>query len=226
MHRKRVFLILLIVSSISLLSACRIVFDPTAQNTKQKEIQKEHRQTVQVQEQEEVETEESEEEPAFKIDASLALAGENMVLTGDTDLPPETYLMIRMKVYKGNATVEQIENNHAQTLNEVPANIIGIGTSVQEDGTLIPKTFVRPETSTRYRFELIFKPEGQDEKVKQQLIDQAGNLDEMAGIQILEEADPENSMVRGDKPVKGYIQTVNIMKADEPNGDHVTLEFQ
>jgi hypothetical protein len=226
MYSNRFIFVLLILSSCLFLSACRIVFDPTAQNAEQKEVQKEHRQKVNVQEQEEVAQEEPEEEPAFLINASLTLDGENMVLTGDTDLPPDTNLGISLKPYKGNATIEEIEENSAATLNAVPANTVGIGTSVKEDGTLRTKTFVRPDTSTRYRFELVFEPEGQEEKIKQQLIEQAGNLDELAGIQVIKEADPEDSMVHGDDPVKGYMQTVNIMKADEPNGDGVTLEFE
>ncbi|RIW38364.1 hypothetical protein D3H55_02160 [Bacillus salacetis] len=225
MNKKKIFLILLILSSVSILSACRIVFDPTAQNAKQKEIQKEHRQTVKVQEQEEVKTEEPEEEPAFKINAFLELDGENMVLTGDTDLPFESYIDISLKIYPGNATIEQIESGEVKPFNEVPPNIVGIGTSVLEDGTLETKTYKRPETSTRYRFELVFEPESQEEEIKQQMIEQAGDLDELAGIQVLKEADPENSMVHGDKPVKGYIKSAEVMKADEPNGDQVTLEL-
>ncbi|WRP07432.1 hypothetical protein U9J35_04495 [Rossellomorea aquimaris] len=226
MYSNRFGIVLLLLLSCLFLSACRIVFDPTAQNAEQKEVQKEHRQKVKVQEQEEVSQEEDEEEPAFTINASLSLDGENMVISGDTDLPPDTILMISLKPYKGNATVEEIEENSAVTLNEVPANIVGIGTSVQEDGTISTKTFVRPDTSTRYRFELIFEPEEQEGKIKQQLIEQAGSLDELAGLQVIKEADPEDSMVHGDDPVKGYIQTVNIMKADEQNGDGVTLEFE
>ena len=43
---------------------------------------------------------------------------------------------------------------------------------------------------------------------------------------VIKEADGENSMTHGDEVVKGYIHTVNIMKADEKNGDGVTLEFE
>ena len=206
------------------LTACRVVFDPFAQNAEQKEVQKEYRQKADVQEQEEV-VEEEPEEPAFKIDATLTLDGENMVLSGETDLPPDTYLKINLIPYKGNATAEEIKEKTAGTLNEVPANTVGIGTSVEEDGSIREKTYYRPDLSTRYRFELVFEPEEQEEEIKQQLIEQAGNLDELPGLQVTKEADPDASMVHGDDPVKGYIQTVNIMKADEKNGDGVTLEF-
>ncbi|MFI8684751.1 hypothetical protein [Rossellomorea sp. NPDC077527] len=224
MCRNRLVFVLL-VSSCFFLTACRVVFDPFAQNAEQKEIQKEHRQKADVQEQEEVVQEEP-EEPAFNIDASLTLNGENMVLSGNTDLPADTLLTISLKPYKGNATVKDIEGHTAGTLNEVPANIVGIGTSVEEGGALATKTLQRPDTSTRYKLELLFEPAGQEEEIKQQLIEQAGNLDELAGLQVLKEADSEKSMTHGDEAVKGYIQTVNIMKADEENGDGVTLEFE
>jgi PBP1b-binding outer membrane lipoprotein LpoB len=223
MCRKMVVLVLLTASCL-FLTACRVVFDPFAQNAEQKEVQKEHRQKAEVQEQEEV-VEEEPEEPAFKIDATLTLDGENMVLSGETDLPADTILGIRLKPYKGNATVEEIKEETAGTLNEVPGNTVGIGTSVEEDGSL-QKTYYRPDLSTRYRFELVFEPEEQEEEIKQQLIEQAGNLDELPGLQVTKEADPDASMVHGDDPVKGYIQTVNIMKADEKDGDEVTLEFE
>ncbi|MCR8848080.1 hypothetical protein NQ095_06645 [Rossellomorea sp. SC111] len=222
---RNLFVFILFISSCLFLSGCRVVFDPFAQNAEQKEIQKEHRQKADVQEQEEVVQEEP-EEPAFKIDATLTLDGENMVLSGKTDLPPDTYLKINLIPYKGNATAEEIKEKTAGTLNEVPANTVGIGPSVEEDGSLKEKTYYRPDLSTRYRFELTFEPEGQEEKIKQQLIEQAGSLDELAGLQVIKEADPDASMVHGDDPVKGYIQTVNIMKADEKNGDGVTLEFE
>ncbi|MCA1060343.1 hypothetical protein LCL96_15495 [Rossellomorea aquimaris] len=224
MCRNRLVFVLL-VSSCFLLSACRVVFDPFAQNAEQKEIQKEHRQKADVQEQEEVVQEEP-EEPAFNIDASLTLDGKNMVISGKTDLPADTFLEIRLIPYKGNATVEDINEDTAGTLNEVPANSVGIGTSVEEGGAIGTRTFTRPDLSTRYRFELTFEPAGQEEEIKQRLIEQAGNLDELAGLQVLKEADSENSMTHGDEAVKGYIQTVNIMKADEKNGDGVTLEFE
>ncbi|WP_406687796.1 hypothetical protein [Rossellomorea vietnamensis] len=224
MCRNRIVFVLLVLSCL-FLSACRVVFDPFAQNAEQKEAQKENRQKADVQEQEEVVQEEP-EEPAFNIDAILTLDGENMVLSGKTDLPPDTILEIKLKPYKGNATVEEIEEETAGTLNEVPANTVGIGTSVEEDGSIREKTYFRPDLSTRYRFELTFEPEGQEEEIKQQLIEQAGALDELAGLQVLKEADPDASMVHGDDPVKGYIQTVNIVKADEENGDGVTLELE
>ncbi|MDX8342577.1 hypothetical protein [Rossellomorea sp. YZS02] len=222
---RKIVLLIVLLSSCLFLSACRVVFNPFAQNAEQKEVQKEYRQTADVQEQEEV-VEEELEEPAFKIDATLTLDGENMVISGDTDLPPDTILEIKLKPYKGNATPEEIEEETAGTLNEVPANTVGIGTSVEEDGSIREKTYFRPDLSTRYRFELTFEPEGQEEEIKQQLINQAGNLDELAGLQVLKEADSSNSMTHGDEAVKGYIQTVNIMKADEKNGDGVTLEFE
>jgi hypothetical protein len=222
---RKIIVFVLLTASCLFLTACRVVFDPFAQNAEQKEVQKEYRQKADVQEQEEV-VEEEPEEPAFKIDATLTLNGENMVLSGETDLPPDTYLKIKLMPYKGNATAEEIKEETAGTLNEVPANTVGIGTSVEEDGSLKEKTYYRPDLSTRYRFELTFEPEGQEEKIKKQLIEQAGSLDELAGLQVLKEADPDASMVHGDDPVKGYIQTVNIMRADEENGDGVTLEFE
>ncbi|WGG46564.1 hypothetical protein [Rossellomorea sp. DA94] len=224
MCRKIVVLVLLTASCL-FLTACRVVFDPFAQNAEQKEVQKEHRQKADVQEQEDV-VEEEPEEPAFNIDAKLTLDGENMVISGETDLPPDTILEIKLKPYKGNASIEEIQEETAGTLNEVPANTVGIGTSVEEDGSIREKSYFRPDLSTRYRFELTFEPEGQEEEIKQQLIEQAGNLDELPGLQVLKEADPDTSMVHGDEAVKGYIQTVNIMKADEENGDGVTLEFE
>ncbi|MCC5804078.1 hypothetical protein [Rossellomorea vietnamensis] len=224
MCRKIVVLVLLTASCL-FLTACRVVFDPFAQNAEQKEVQKEHRQKADVQEQEDV-VEEEPEEPAFKIDATLTLDGENMVISGETDLPPDTILEIRLKPYKGNATLEEIKEGTAGTLHEVPANTVGIGTSVEEGGSIREKTYYRPDTSTRYRFELTFVPADQEERIKQQLIDQAGNLDELAGLQVLKEADPQASVSRSDDPVMGYIQTVNIMKADEENGDGATLEFE
>lgn len=222
---RKIIVFVLLTASCLFLTACRVVFDPFAQNAEQKEVQKEYRQKADVQEQEEV-VEEEPEEPAFKIDATLTLNGKNMVLSGETDLPPDTYLKIKLMPYKGNATAEEIKEETAGTLNEVPANTVGIGTSVEEDGSLKEKTYYRPDLSTRYRFELTFEPEGQEEKIKKQLIEQAGSLDELAGLQVLKEADPDASMVHGDDPAKGYIQTVNIMRADEENGDGVTLEFE
>ncbi|OXS53652.1 hypothetical protein B0G93_14125 [Bacillus sp. V-88] len=222
---RKIMVCVLLTSTCLFLTACRVVFDPFAQNAEQKEVQKEHRQKADVQEQEEV-VEEEPEESAFKIDATLTLDGENMVLSGETDLPPDTYLKINLIPYKGNATAEEIKEKTAGTLNEVPANTVGIGTSVEEDGSLKEKTYYRPDLSTRYRFELTFEPAGQEEKIKQQLVEQAGALDELAGLQVLKEADPDSSMVHGDDPVKGYIQTVNVMKANEKDGDGVTLEFE
>lgn len=224
MCRNRIVFVLLVLSCL-FLSACRVVFDPFAQNAEQKEAQKENRQKADVQEQEEVVQEEP-EEPAFNIDATLTLDGEKMMISGDTDLPPDTFLKIKLMPYKGNATVEEIKEETAGTLNEVPANTVGIGTSVEKDGSIREKTYYRPDLSTRYRFELVFEPEGQEEEIKQQLIEQAGDLDELAGLQVTKEADPDASMVHGDDPVKGYIQNVNIMKADEESGDGVTLEFE
>ncbi|PFG07672.1 hypothetical protein [Bacillus sp. es.034] len=222
---RKIIVFVLLTASCLFLTACRVVFNPFSQDVEQKEVQKEYRQKADVQEQEEV-AEEEPEEPAFKIDATLTLNGENMVLSGETDLPPDTYLKINLIPYKGNATAEEIKEKTAGTLNEVPANTVGIGTSVEEDGSIREKTYYRPDLSTRYRFELTFEPEGQEEKIKQQLIEQAGSLDELAGLQVIKEADPDASMVHGDDPVMGYIQTVNIMKADEKNGDGVTLEFE
>ncbi|PFA62970.1 hypothetical protein CN378_18185 [Bacillus sp. AFS015802] len=224
MCRNRFVFVLLVLSCL-FLSACRVVFDPFAQNAEQKEAQKEHRQKAEVQEQEEVVQEEP-EEPAFKIDATLTLDGENMVISGETDLPAESFLEVKLIPYKGNATVKEIEDDNAGTLNEVSANSVGIGASVEEGGVIETKTFNRPDLSTRYRFELTFEPEGQGEEIKQQLIEQAGDLDELAGLQVLKEADSENSMTHGDEAVKGYVQTVDIMKADEKNGDGVTLELE
>ena len=219
------FVFVLLLSSCLFLSACRIVFDPFAQNAEQKEVQKEHRQKANVQEQEEVVQEEP-EEPAFKIDATLTLDGENMVISGETDLPADAILGISLIPYEGNATLEEIEDHSARTLTEVPPTIIGVGTSVEEGGGIKKRTYKRPDLSTRYRFELTFEPAGQEEEIKQQLIDQAGDLDELAGLQVLKEADSENSMTHGDEAVKGYIQTVDIMKADEKDGDGVTLELE
>ncbi|QHE60443.1 hypothetical protein FHE72_04840 [Rossellomorea vietnamensis] len=224
MSRKIVVFVLLL-SSCLFLSACRVVFNPFAQNAEQREVQKEYRQTADVQEQEEV-VEEEPEEPAFKIDATLTLDGENMVISGETDLPADSILGVSLIPYEGSATVEEIEDQSARTLSEVPPTIIGVGTSVEEGGSIKTRTYKRPDLSTRYRFELTFEPAGQEEKIKQQLVEQAGALDELAGLQVLKEADPDSSMVHGDDPVKGYIQTVNIMKADEENGDGVTLEFE
>ncbi|UTE78526.1 hypothetical protein [Rossellomorea sp. KS-H15a] len=222
---RKIVVFVLLLSSCLFLSACRVVFNPFAQNAEQKEVQKEYRQKADVQEQEEV-VEEEPEEPAFKIDATLTLDGENMVISGETDLPADSILGISLIPYEGSATVEEIEDQSARTLSEVPPTIIGVGTSVEEGGSIKTRTYKRPDLSTRYRFELTFEPAGQEEKIKQQLVEQAGALDELTGLQVLKEADPDSSMVHGDDPVKGYIQTVNIMKADEENGDGVTLEFE
>ncbi|MEI5908661.1 hypothetical protein WAK64_16560 [Bacillus spongiae] len=216
----KIVIYFLLIFSLFLLTGCRIMFDPSAQNLVQKEKQSEHRRIADVQQQEEAGEIEDLGNPDVVINLKVTLDGENMIVKGDTNLPTKSFLSPTLKPYRGFSR-EEIETGNIEPTVEEEPNDVGIGSHVLEDGT-IEMTLRRPRLAQRYKLEIVFIPYRADEKIQKQILSESGreSIDDLTGLTVIRES------VNGSVELKGYKKTVNIMKSDEADGDNITLKLK
>ncbi|PFA63259.1 hypothetical protein CN378_19785 [Bacillus sp. AFS015802] len=143
-----------------------------------------------------------------KIDATVNLKSQKIIVRGNTTLPPGTSLELRLKPYSDSATREEIEPYSIDPEDTVMASA---GAKVMEDGSIELTVLKRPDPAKRYRLDLLFRPDRQPDDVKLR-----ENIEDSEGFASLQ--------VDGET-VTGLLMHVNIFKEDELFGDNITMDF-
>ncbi len=183
---KYLFLCASIVTLLSMLTGCRVVLTQEASGEKAKPIPPQ----------------------LVKIDATVNLKSQKIIIRGNTTLPAGAKLDVRLMPYSDDAPREEIEPYLIEPEDTIMASA---NTKVNEDGSIELTVLKRPDPAKRYRLDLLFIPDRQPEEVKLE-----ENIDESEGFTPLQ--------VDGET-VTGLLMNVNIFKEDEFFGDNITMEF-
>lgn len=160
------------------------------------------------------------ENPAYTLDGTVTINGENLVVKGTTSLPPGAVVTARMRRYFNDVSLEDIKEYRVEPSSVVDADAF---MEVKGDGTFESNgQLVRPDLPFRYRLELIFTPDRAEKAVQEQLTSGGGTIDDLAGM-IPIDTFTENPNLK--RVVPGYMKYVNILKEDDEGGSNVTLEL-
>ncbi|UXH46049.1 hypothetical protein N5C46_08390 [Rossellomorea vietnamensis] len=139
------------------------------------------------------------------INASVSFKPHQIIIRGNTDLPPDSVLYIMLKPYEDTVSLEEI-----QTYQVEPEDIAVASTAkVEKDGSIELTILKWPDPNKRYRLDLMFIPDKQPEEIK--LGENLKNNESYIEIS-------ENG-----KTLTGLLLYVNVFKEDETVGG--TMDF-
>lgn len=186
--RKTKYLLLCasIVTLLSLLTGCRVILTEEATG----------------------ETKKPAKPQLVKIDATVNLKSQKIIVRGNSTLPAGAIVDVRLMPYSDDAPREEIEPYLIEPEDTVMASA---NTKVNEDGSIELTVLKRPDPAKRYRLDLLFIPDRQPEEVKLE-----ENIEDSEGFTSLQ--------VDG-KTETGLLMHVNIFKEDEFFGDNISMDF-
>jgi hypothetical protein len=219
MNVKNRMIYLFILLAVTLLTACRLDFSEDKSSVQQM-VKKEG--SVEKVEKKDTETKSDstlKEEPAYTFNATVTLDSTSILVEGDSTLPPDVTLYVRLRAYPEDTSVTDIKDYRAEPYTKVISEDY---MSTQEDGTFKSSGLERPDYPQRYLLELVFAPTRFEESMQQKLVTEGESVEDLPGMVPIE-MPTQNEFL--DDVVPGYIKHVNIKLSDERDGDDVTLEL-
>ncbi|WP_044338876.1 hypothetical protein [Rossellomorea aquimaris] len=219
MNVKKRILYLFILLALTILTACRLDFSEDKSSVQQMVKNDGSVGKAEKKGTENKSASDEKEEPAYTFNATVTLDSTSMLVEGDSTLPPDVTLYVRLRAYPEDASVTDIKDYQAEPYTKVISEDY---MSIREDGTFKSSGLERPDYPQSYLLELIFAPTRFEESMQQKLVTESESVEDLPGM-IPIDMPTQNEFL--DDVVPRYIKHVNIMLSDEGDGDDVTLEL-